>query len=150
MDNEVMGDTTSLKDIPPACLAMRVRKASRVLTRHYEEALRPLGLTAAQFTLLVHLVEGAGRSISFLAEVMRVDRTTLTRNLRILERAGLAAVGTEGFRRQRPIEITPAGRDVLERGLPLWDEAQSAVERHLGGDRDEARRLLERLADLGP
>ncbi|MEO1369381.1 MAG: MarR family winged helix-turn-helix transcriptional regulator [Acidobacteriota bacterium] len=143
-----MSGPPNLDDIPPTCLAMRARKASRVLTRHYEKALRPLGVTAAQFTLLVHLREGAGRSISFLAEVLRVERTALTRNLRILERAGLAVVGEEGFRRQRSIEISPAGREVLERGLPLWHEAQDAVERHLGGDRDAARRVLERLAAL--
>ncbi|MEO1083245.1 MAG: MarR family winged helix-turn-helix transcriptional regulator [Acidobacteriota bacterium] len=143
-----MSGSPSLDDIPPTCLAMRARKASRVLTRHYEKVLRPLGVTAAQFTLLIHLREGAGRSISFLADVMRVERTTLTRNLQALERAGLAVVNSEGFRRQRSIDISAAGLEILERGLPLWREAQKAVERHLGADHETARRMLERLAAL--
>ncbi|MEM6796190.1 MAG: MarR family winged helix-turn-helix transcriptional regulator, partial [Acidobacteriota bacterium] len=86
-----------LAEIRRSCLAMRVQKANRVVVRHYEEKMRrPLGVTAPQFTLLVHLWEGAGRSISFLAASLRVERTTLSRNLRVLEKQGLIALSEEG------------------------------------------------------
>ena len=127
---------------------MRVRRASRKITRLYEEALRPAGITAAQFTLLVSIAEGAGRSISFLAETMGLERTTLIRNVQVLEKAGLVTLGDEGFRRQRAIELSQAGEQILQDTLPLWQRAQDQVAEQLGDDLPTVLRALERLSQV--
>ncbi|MEM1201872.1 MAG: MarR family winged helix-turn-helix transcriptional regulator [Acidobacteriota bacterium] len=127
---------------------MRIKKASRVLTRRYDHALKPTGATGAQFTVLVHLHEGAGRSVSFLAQVLRMERTTLTRNLQVLEAKGWIRMGEEGFRRQREIELSAEGSRVLRSGLPLWQGVQKQLRQELGEDWEHALGVLDHLARL--
>jgi DNA-binding MarR family transcriptional regulator len=106
--------------------------AARVVTRIYDEALRPVRLRATQFALLVALGIDGAMSIAALAKLMAMDRSTLTRNLRPLETGGLVARGDEGWRRSKSVEITAKGRTRLQQGLPLWRSAQSEVLRKLG------------------
>jgi len=88
------------------------------VTRAYDDALRPVGLRATQLAVLIAVgIEGAV-SITALAKLMGMDRSTLTRNLRPLEREGLVAVGLEGWRRSRTLEITNNGRTRLREALP--------------------------------
>ena len=115
-----------------ACVCNKTRKAARVVTRLYDEALRPARLRATQFALLVALGDDGAMSIAALAKLMAMDRSTLTRNLRPLEAGGLVARGDEGWRRSRSVEITAKGRARLRQGLPLWEAAQSEVLRRLG------------------
>jgi DNA-binding MarR family transcriptional regulator len=106
--------------------------ASRAVTRAYDDALRPVGLRATQLTVLVAVGNGGIMSITGLAKLMGMDRTTLTRNLRPLEKAGLIAVGLEGWRRSRTMEITKKGQSLLRDALPYWERAQETLRHKLG------------------
>lgn len=106
--------------------------AARVVTRAYDDALRPVGLRATQLAVLVAVGNGGTMSITGLAKLMAMDRTTLTRNLRPLEKADLIAVGLEGWRRSRTLEITKKGQLLLREALPYWERAQEALRHKLG------------------
>lgn len=122
------------RELLESCVCHRLRTATRAVTRAYDEALRPVGLRATQLPVLVASASDAVVSITALAEVMGMDRSTLTRNLRPLESEGLIKVGVEGWRRSRALEITTKGRAKLQQALPLWEKAQRAL-RHKLGDR---------------
>jgi len=135
------------KNVATECAALRTRMASRAITRAYDEALRPIGLRVTQFTLLNAIKLGTPDSISGLADRLAMERTTLTRNLRLLEREGLITVGPEGHRRARSLHLTEAGERKLEQALPRWREAQDKLVAALGPDRwDDARNLLVDMA----
>jgi DNA-binding MarR family transcriptional regulator len=106
--------------------------AARAVTRAYDDALRPVGLRATQLAVLVAVGDEGTMSITALAKLMGMDRTTLTRNLRPLEKEGLIAVGLEGWRRSRTLEITKKGRSLLREALPYWKQAQQSLRRKLG------------------
>ncbi len=117
------------------CLCFRARKVSRVLTRLYDEALRPLGIQATQLTLLSAIAAAgeAGQTMPRLTGVLAMDPTTLSRNLRPLEKAGLAEIGrAEKDRRVRVARLTPEGERMLSEALPLWRKAQHQVVKSLG------------------
>src|SRR5215471_21172073 len=115
-----------------ACVCNKARMAARVVTRIYDEALRPARLRATQFALLVALGVDGAMSIAALAKLMAMDRSTLTRNLRPLETGALVARGDEGWRRSKGLELTAKGRARLRQGLPLWQSAQREVLKRLG------------------
>ena len=117
-----------------SCARHKVRMAARVVTRAYDEALRPVGLRATQLAVLVAVGTDNSISITALAKLMEMDRTTLTRNLRPLAKEGLIAVGPEGWRRSRTLEITKKGHSRLREALPYWEQAQASL-RHRLGDR---------------
>ena len=117
---------------PANCLCFNLRKAARAITRIYDGALAPVGLKATQFTVLQIASEAGGTAMSRLAGRLGMDRTTLTRNLQPLEKLGLISVGAGRDRRERPIQVTEAGREVLEQALPLWESAQSRLYSALG------------------
>ena len=115
------------------CACHKVRMAARAVTRAYDEALRPARLRASQLAVLVAINNNDGAiSIVALAKIMGMDRSTLTRNLRPLEKEGLVAIGLEGWRRSRALEITEQGRWRLREALPLWRRAQDALRPRLG------------------
>ena len=120
------------RDILASCACHRVRTAARAVTRAYDEALRPVGLRATQLSVLVAIAADDALSITALAKLMGMDRSTLTRNLRPLEKEGLVTLGTEGWRRSRTLEITKMGRSRLREALPLWTKAQHALKKRLG------------------
>jgi DNA-binding MarR family transcriptional regulator len=106
--------------------------AARAVTRAYDAALRPVGLRATQFAVLVAVATEGALSITALAESMGMDRSTLTRNLRPLAKDGLLAVGHEGWHRSRTVAITERGRARVREALPLWARAQARLQRQLG------------------
>ncbi len=117
------------------CLCFRARRVSRALTRLYDEELRPLGIQATQLTLLnaVALSGETGARVSALAEFLAMDGTTLSRNLRPLERAGLVEIGRlPSDRRVRVVELTPAGQRLIEEALPFWQRAHERIVALLG------------------
>jgi len=133
-----------------ACVCNKARMAARVVTRIYDEALRPVRLRATQFALLVALGSDGAMSIAALAKLMAMDPSTLTRNLRPLETGGLVARGEEGWRRSKSVEITAKGRARLQQGLPLWRSAQSEVLRKLGPSSwSRVQAGLDLLAGIG-
>jgi len=115
-----------------ACLCLASRKAARALTRAYDRKLRPAGMRATQFSLLV-LINGFGPiTIGKLAEVSATERTTLTRNLALLEAAEWVRVQAGEDARERSVSLTNKGAAALERARPLWREAQTQARTLLG------------------
>ena len=130
-------------DRPIDCICFNLRKAARAASRAYDEALAPAGIRNTQLSLLA-LLQGAGRlSVRELADLAVMERTTLTRNLKLLERDGLVQSAPGADRRQRILQLTAAGRRMLETALPLWRKAQRAESERLGKARKE--RLLRDL-----
>jgi DNA-binding MarR family transcriptional regulator len=127
-----MHDMTIEQDLLRSCACHKVRMAARAVTRAYDEALRPTGLRATQLSVLVAVGTGEAQSIAALAQVLGMDRSTLTRNLGPLEKEGLVKVGLEGWRRSRTLEITKKGQSRLREALPLWKKAQDMLKGRLG------------------
>jgi DNA-binding MarR family transcriptional regulator len=123
------------REILANCACHRVRTAARAVTRAYDETLRPVGLRATQLAVLVATATDEALSITALAKLLGMDRSTLTRNLRPLEAEGLIALGNEGWRRSRTLQITKKGRARLREAVPLWEQAQQTLRKKLGGRR---------------
>lgn len=138
-------DLEQCREIAQTCTVVNLRKASRAVTQLYEEVMRPCGLLPTQFTLLVAVRRCEPVGISTLAEALVMDRTTLTRNLKPLERDGFLVVSPgKDDQRSREVRLTSKGLDQLEQALPLWKEAQRRIREMLGSGRLE--RLLGDLA----
>ena len=121
------------------CVCAGLRRATRAVTRHYQKHLRPTGLVGTQFSTLVVLARMGPISVSRLAARLGVERTTLTRNLKPLERKALIAIGGDADGRVRFVAITPKGVAAARKALPAWRKAQATV-------RPKLREL--RLAEL--
>jgi DNA-binding MarR family transcriptional regulator len=114
------------------CLCLHVQRAARALARRFDEALRPLDLTNGQFSLLMSLNRPEPRSIGSAATLLAMDRTTLTAALKPLERRGLLKVTVDREdRRSRLLALTQAGRAVLRRAYPVWQQTHAATERKI-------------------
>lgn len=114
------------------CLCFAAQRAARALARRYDEALRPLELTSGQFSLLMSLNRPKPASISAVAAVLAMDRTTLTANLKPLERRGLVASAIDPEdRRGRLLTLTEAGQSLLATAVPIWKRVQAKAERQL-------------------
>jgi DNA-binding MarR family transcriptional regulator len=128
------------------CGCFNTRKAARAVTRFYDAMLAPSGLKATQLTMLGAVSISGPARMSELAHMLALDKTTLTRNLRLLEADGLIAIAAGADRRARVVSLTRAGADAVERALPRWREAQRRMVEHLGEAR--WRRLVDDLAEL--
>ncbi|OQW69714.1 MAG: hypothetical protein BVN33_18015 [Proteobacteria bacterium ST_bin13] len=135
------------------CLCLKLRMSARQVTAIYDEYLSPAGLRITQFGLLAHLVEQAGSmGVAELAAALRMDPTTLNRNLKPLEREGLLRVAqAQNDRRAKAISLTAAGADLLGRAAPLWKAAHERVTQTLGSKTavDLAVNLDRGLESLG-
>ncbi|KEY86959.1 MarR family protein [compost metagenome] len=129
------------------CICTHLRRAARGVSRHYDEALAGFGVNVAQFSLLRHLQRLDRPSITSLAEAMGLERSTLGRNLRVLEADGLVALAGGDDQRNRVVLLTEPGKALLQAAYPAWEQAQELLVQRLGvGQRDELVRLLEQLA----
>ncbi len=140
MTNTNMDEST----LAGLCMCASVRQTGRALTNLYDEILAPSGLRVMQFSLLAHLANVDETTLTRLAEVRMLDRTTLTRNLGPLERDGLVTVTAGADRRTRVVRITDAGRAAMKRAFPYWVQAQQQMIAGLGSERFGA--LLDELA----
>lgn len=120
------------KDGLPSCTVYRLRMATRRATRLYDAFLAPVGIGVAQFGVLNAATALDGRSVTALAKSLDMDRSTLTRNLGPLVRAGHLSIERGTDRRSRAVRITPEGRAALARAWPLWRAAQKVIQQHLG------------------
>ncbi len=115
------------------CLCLHLQRAARVVARRFDEALRPLSLTNGQFSLLMSLNRPEPPSIGMVSSVLAMDRTTLTANLKPLERRGLVDIAIDDAdKRSRRLKLTTEGRALLVEALPIWKRTHAAVERSLG------------------
>jgi DNA-binding MarR family transcriptional regulator len=115
-----------------ACLCLHVQRAARALARRYDQALRPIGLTSGQFSLLMSLNRPEPPNIGQVASLLAMDRTTLTANLKPLERLGFVQVEAgERDKRLRTLRLTAAGRAALIAAVPIWERTHRLLERLL-------------------
>jgi DNA-binding MarR family transcriptional regulator len=117
------------------CACFNLRKAARAITQLYDAALAPSGIRATQLSVLVALALVEQAPLSRVAEQLVMDRTTLTRNLRPLERRGWVRIEVGEDRRKRSLRLTKSGRAALERALPFWERAQAHVLKRFGDAR---------------
>ncbi len=120
---------------PLDCACFNTRKVARLLGQFYDRALEPCGLKNTQFSALAVAKRYGAISISELSRAMDIERTTLTRNLRVLERDGLVKLGAGVDARSKTVVVTGKGRRRLQAALPLWAAAQEHVLQVFGGKR---------------
>jgi DNA-binding MarR family transcriptional regulator len=128
------------------CHCILLRKASRKVSSYYDEALAPLGVNIGQFSLLRNINRLAPISLTDLAVQVELDRSTVGRNAKVLERMGLVAIGHGEDQREAMLTVAPKGAAILKQGAPLWDSVQNEIEARLGAEK--TRQLQELLAAL--
>jgi len=139
-------ETTIL--VRDSCLCLHVLRAARALARRFDTALRPLGLTNGQFSLMMSLNRPEAPTIGAVASLLAMDRTTLTAALKPLRRRRLIRI-TKGHddHRARLLELTPRGKQLLVLAVPVWTSTHAAVEARLGpGEPDRLRKNLRTLS----
>ena len=129
-----------------ACYCIVLGKASRRLTSLYDEALAPFGINLAQYSLLRNVVRKAPISLTELAGLLDLDRSTVGRNARVMVRMGLLAMGPGEDQREQALSPTERGREVLARAVPVWERVQEDIEAKLGPQK--AEQLQSLLAEL--
>ena len=128
------------------CYCIALRAAARKVTTLYDSALEPTGVNIAQFSLLRRIERAGSVSLTELARLAELDRSTMGRNARVLERLGLVRIAAGADQREATVILTEQGSDVLRRGAPLWDGAQRRIE--AGLDPSLVARLLNSLDSL--
>ena len=119
-------------EVRDTCLCLHLRRAARAVARRFDTALRPLELTNGQFSLLMSLNRPDSPSIGNVSALLAMDRTTLTANLKPLERRGLVEVLVDDAdKRTRRLALTPAGRALLVAACPVWRRTHATIERLL-------------------
>ena len=138
--------------IRDCCLCLHVQRAARALARRFDEALRPVGLTNGQFSLMMSLNRPEPSGMASVAALLAMDRTTLTAALKPLERRGLVTVAEDpSDRRGRQLSLTPEGRILLASAVPVWEQTHHDVEALLEAptsntDLDGLRKSLRALS----
>ncbi len=144
-DPVTFADTIRVRD---CCLCLHVQRAARSLARRFDEALRPYGLTNGQFSLLMSLNRPEPPQMRAVADLLAMDRTTLTAALKPLERQGLLTIAVDPEdRRGRRLILTDAGRAVLSAAMPVWTRTHAEIEATLpDGDPERLRLDLRALS----
>ncbi|MBK5570329.1 MarR family winged helix-turn-helix transcriptional regulator [Ensifer sp. SSB1] len=128
------------------CYCILLRKASRKLSSLYDDALEPIGINVAQFSLLRHIERGQPISITELGRQTELERSTVSRNIKVLEGMDLVATSAGADQREAVVELTDNGRNILQDGAPLWQGAQDKIEAKLGvEDTAKLKELLQAL-----
>lgn len=146
MSNTVPLDVTH--HVRDHCLCLATQRAARALARRFDEALRPVGITSGQFSLLMSLNRPDPPSIGSVATLLAMDRTTLTANLKPLERRGLVSLDVDpADRRSRLLALTAEGRALVAKAVPIWRRTHAVVDEELGAvDGRQLRAALGALA----
>jgi DNA-binding MarR family transcriptional regulator len=129
------------------CLCLHLQRAARALARRFDDALRPLGLTSGQYSMMMALNRPEPPGIGSVASLLSMDRTTLTAALKTLQRRDLVTVMVDAAdRRGRRLRLTSAGRALLARAVPVWRRTHEEIDRPLPGNGvDRLRRDLQAL-----
>ncbi len=126
-----------------ACVGFNLRRTARLLRRFYDEAFEPLGLKGTQFSLLMAVAGNQNATIGELSQPLGMERSTLSRNIVVLQKKGLVTVEEGEDRRQQRISLTDLGVSVIREALPLWQGVQESLISELGEER-----ITNLLADL--
>jgi DNA-binding MarR family transcriptional regulator len=128
--------------IAQQCLAKQLRWSSRIISNFYDQKMHHTGLHANQVTLLTVPYLAGPITINKMAEHLGLDRTTLVRNLKLIEQRGLVTIKPGQDLRTRIVTLTPTGRETLVAALPLWEEAQRKALEMLGAQHAELLKAL--------
>ncbi|KAB2717132.1 MarR family winged helix-turn-helix transcriptional regulator [Brucella intermedia] len=139
---DVPFETTLL--VRDTCLCLHVQRAARALARRFDDALRPVGLTNGQFSLMMSLNRPMPPPMKPVAELLAMDQTTLTAALKPLQRQGwVEIIVNPDDRRERLLQLTPEGKATLAAAVPIWKATHLDIEKQLvNGNGDEVRRNL--------
>jgi DNA-binding MarR family transcriptional regulator len=133
-----------------SCIATRVRQLSRIVTRVYDDAMRPLGITASQFTLLTQLAQQDSITAVEIGFSLDIEKSTLSRNLKRLLALGLIVMDPPAGRRGRGLHLTPKGQATIREAYPVWMEAQQRATTVMGPhSRTTLDDLLKHAEKLG-
>ena len=135
--------TSSIDTISQTCIAVRLRLLNRVVTSFYDDALRPLGLKVSQLNVLVVAAKLGLARPAQVCEVLHLDASTLSRNVKPLQAHGWLEVVPDEDARAQPFRLTPQGRRLIEKAVPAWEKAQRQATELLG---DEGITLLDKAA----
>lgn len=137
---------------PRGCTNLKLRQASRLVTRHYEAFIAPTGLKITQYSLLSYIVKLGPLRAGALAAAMQLDASTLTRNLQPLQLQGWVSLTPGDDARSRLVEATPEGRTLRDTAQQAWKRAQLALNERLGSDAVAALHSLldDCIAKLDP
>ena len=120
---------TVTHEVRDRCLCLHIQRAARAIARRFDEARRPFGLTSGQFSLLMALNRPQPPRIGDVAHVLAMDRTTLTANLKPLDRRGLVEIVVDAKdRRSRRLRLTDDGRDLLVAAVPVWRDTHAMID----------------------
>src|SRR2546421_4814476 len=133
--------TSSIDTISRTCIAVRLRLLNRVVTNFYDNALRPLGLKVSQLNILIVAARLGLARPAQVCEILQLDTSTLSRNVKPLQAHGWLEVVPNEDARTQPFRLTPQGKRLIEKAVPAWEEAQRQATELLG---DEGITLLER------
>jgi DNA-binding MarR family transcriptional regulator len=141
---------SSLAEASAGCVSFHLRRSARTITQFYDRVLSPSGLRSTQFTLLTLIRKAGGLPFSALAEALGMDRTTLTRNLRPLERDRLVKIEAGADRRVRIVQLTSEGERKQKDAEPLWARAHARMVSGIGGSTWKSlRKDLSRAIAVG-
>ncbi|HEY1376484.1 MAG TPA: MarR family winged helix-turn-helix transcriptional regulator [Gemmataceae bacterium] len=126
--------TTSIDTISRTCIAVRLRLLNRVVTNLYDDALRPLGLKVSQLNILVVTARLGLARPAQVCDILQLDASTLSRNVRPLQAHGWLEVVPGEDARAQPFRLTPQGKRLIEKAVPAWEEAQRRATELLGSE----------------
>jgi DNA-binding MarR family transcriptional regulator len=130
-----MGKRTSdIDTISRTCIAVRLRLLNRVVTNLYDDALRPLGLKVSQLNILIAAAQLGLARPARMCEVLQLDRSTLSRNVRPLQLRGWLEVVPDDDARAQPFRLTAKGKRLIEKAVPAWERAQRRASKLLGAE----------------
>ena len=142
-----LSERDRLAKLAKTCAGINLRRTARAITNQYDRRfLETCGLRATQIPPLTVLYLAGQQTIQEIAGRLELDRTTLSRNIKLLEEAGLLTIAPGTDQRTRLVTLTQAGTNILLKALPVWEEAQSRVVAGMGEDRFRA--LLDQLNEI--
>ncbi len=129
------------------CLCLHAQRAARALSRRFDEAMRPVGVTSGQFSILNSLNRPEPPTVGAVASLLGMDRSTVTANLKPLERKGAVVMAVDAKdRRGRRAALTDEGRALLAAATPIWRAVHGEIEAGLDGQGDLLRAGMNRLS----
>src|ERR1700730_15493779 len=135
--------SSSIDTISRTCIAVRLRLLNRVVTNLYDDALRPLGLKVSQLNILIVTAPLRLALPAQVCEILQLDASTLSRNVKPLQTHGWLEVVPDEDARTQPFRLTPQGKRLIEEAVPAWEEDQRQATELLG---DEGIALLDKAA----
>ena len=124
--------TTSIDTIAQTCIAVRLRLLNRVVTNFYDDALRPLGLKVSQLNILIVTAKLGLARPAQVCDILQLDTSTLSRNVERMRANGWLEVVADDDARAQPFRLTTAGRRIIEKAVPAWEEAQRQASELMG------------------